>query len=349
MGEIDAARFHVSVLRELVERRSTSRILATWCFIPICTLFCLDGDWESAREYSDRGLEFSPLAQQLLATRVISEHESGQPAQKEVYLNRLIEAMRRRPELVGRTSMATTTVARATADTDLLALAESAALANLLDPSVTPLFAMHAHAALALMAVQSGDKAAASEHYSHLTGQQGAMLWAVTSVDRLLGLLSRCMGETDQAVQHFEDALKFCRKAGLRPETAWICHDYADMLLALDGKGNSGKAIALLDESLAISSELGMLPLMESTAANLERAETQTVQKPTFPNGLTQREVEVLRIVASGKTSAEIATDLVLSRRTVERHISNIYGKTDSRSRAEATAFAFTHGLMPSP
>ena len=349
IGELDAARVHVSVLRELAERRSTSRILSTWCFIPICTLFCLEGDWESAREYSDRGLEFSPLAQQLLATRVISENESGESAQKEVYLERLIDAMRRRPELVGRTSMATTTVARATAATDRLALAESAAIANLSDPSVTPLFAMHAHAALGLMAVQRGDKSAASKHYSYLLGQRGTMLWAVTSVDRLLGLLSRCMGKTDQGVQHFEDALKFCGKAGFRPETAWVCHDYANMLLARDGKEDGGKAIVLLNESLAISTELGMLPLMKSSSEILERAESQTVEKPLFPNGLTQREVEVLRIVASGKTSAEIATDLVLSRRTVERHISNIYSKTGSGNRAEATAFAFIHGLMLSP
>ena len=56
----------------------------------------------------------------------------------------------------------------------------------------------------------------------------------------------------------------------------------------------------------------------------------------------------MLRLVASGKTSAEIAADLVLSRRTVERHISNIYSKTNTRSRAEATAFAFNNGLASS-
>jgi DNA-binding NarL/FixJ family response regulator len=58
--------------------------------------------------------------------------------------------------------------------------------------------------------------------------------------------------------------------------------------------------------------------------------------------------VEVLRFVATGKSNTEIAEKLVLSRRTVERHISNIYSKTDTHGRAEATAFAFIHGLISS-
>jgi DNA-binding NarL/FixJ family response regulator len=103
----------------------------------------------------------------------------------------------------------------------------------------------------------------------------------------------------------------------------------------------------MLEECLAISNELGMRPLMERVAARLDGLAVGPPPAPAYPDGLTQREVEVLRLVASGKTSAEIAAKLVLSRRTVERHISNIYVKTNSHSRSEATAFAFTHGLMP--
>ena len=56
------------------------------------------------------------------------------------------------------------------------------------------------------------------------------------------------MGQLDQAVSHFEDALVFCRKAGYRPELAWTCCDYADALRERDGSGDKEKAIALLDE-----------------------------------------------------------------------------------------------------
>ena len=71
------------------------------------------------------------------------------------------------------------------------------------------------------------------------------------------------MGNLDRAVRHFEGALAFCRKAGNRPELAWTCCDDANVLLERGGEGDRAKAISLLDESLAVSSELGMRPLME--------------------------------------------------------------------------------------
>jgi ATP/maltotriose-dependent transcriptional regulator MalT len=64
-----------------------------------------------------------------------------------------------------------------------------------------------------------------------------------------------------------------------------------------------------------------------------------------LPDGLTAREVEVLRLVASGKTNKDIAVELVLSEHTIGRHLQNIYGKIRVGSRAAATAYAFEHGL----
>ncbi len=78
------------------------------------------------------------------------------------------------------------------------------------------------------------------------------------------------MGNLDQAEIHFEDALVFCRNAGYRPELAWTCCDYADTLLQRNGPGDREKAMSLLDESLAISTELGMRPLMERVLSRRE-------------------------------------------------------------------------------
>ena len=65
-----------------------------------------------------------------------------------------------------------------------------------------------------------------------------------------------------------------------------------------------------------------------------------------LPDGLSARELEVLRFVAAGKSNQEIAAHYVLSRRTVERHLANLYYKIGAHSKAEATAYAYRHGLV---
>jgi DNA-binding NarL/FixJ family response regulator len=66
------------------------------------------------------------------------------------------------------------------------------------------------------------------------------------------------------------------------------------------------------------------------------------------PGGLTDREVEVLACVAVGRSNKEIAAALVISDRTVQRHLANIFTKLDLSSRTAAAAYAFENGLVPS-
>jgi len=65
-------------------------------------------------------------------------------------------------------------------------------------------------------------------------------------------------------------------------------------------------------------------------------------------DGLTPREIQVLRLIAGGRSNREIAADLALAERSVARHITNIYNKIDARSKADATAYAFRHDLVES-
>ncbi len=166
--------------------------------------------------------------------------------------------------------MAIAAIARITGVPDRLEIAEAAAEAVLSERSIQPGLVLFAKVGLSLLAVQTEDKSAAEENYAYLLEQRSTMMWTVSSVDRLLGLLAQTMDNPEDAGAHFEEALAFCRKAGYRPELAWTCCDYADTLLQRNEPGDREKAMSLLDESLAISSELGMRPLMERVLSRRE-------------------------------------------------------------------------------
>ena len=86
------------------------------------------------------------------------------------------------------------------------------------------------------------------------------------------------------------------------------------------------------------------LDRLDAEGTHLSGADARTAV-PAFPHGLTEREVEVLRLVADGRSNREIGEELVLSVRTVERHIANLYLKTGTHGRVEAASYAQAYGL----
>lgn len=119
------------------------------------------------------------------------------------------------------------------------------------------------------------------------------------------------------------------------------------MLLARRGRSDLPRARQLLERALAIYDQLGMQHHAARVRALLAQPHLAAVplRAPAYPDGLTEREVEVLPLIAAGRSNREIADELVLSVRTVERHITNLYGKIDARGKADATAYALGHGL----
>ena len=65
----------------------------------------------------------------------------------------------------------------------------------------------------------------------------------------------------------------------------------------------------------------------------------------SLPDDLTTREVEVLKLIAAGRSNGEIAAELVVSAATVKTHVNHIFQKTGARDRAQAVRYAYEHGL----
>jgi DNA-binding CsgD family transcriptional regulator/tetratricopeptide (TPR) repeat protein len=105
--------------------------------------------------------------------------------------------------------------------------------------------------------------------------------------------------------------------------------------------GDDHSAEMELDAARWIFAELGALPDVARVDALSRSADAQS------PGGLTAREIQVLRLVATGRTNRAVAADLFLSEKTIARHVSNIFTKLGVTSRSAATAYAYEHGLVP--
>lgn len=108
-----------------------------------------------------------------------------------------------------------------------------------------------------------------------------------------------------------------------------------------------GRALrALGDEESALAELRAARDVFVELGAGLAERDAARLLHSTAPAGLTARETEVLRLVAAGKSNPEIASDLVLSEKTVARHMSNIFAKLRVKSRTAAAAFAFDNRLV---
>ena len=132
-----------------------------------------------------------------------------------------------------------------------------------------------------------------------------------------------------QAAEHWQELGVPYELATARMLQGAACRDAGD----LDGAAASFETAGRLFEQLGATRDL----------RNLRDITSST---PELPAGLTNREVEVLRLVAEGMTNKQIAGALFLSEKTVARHLSNIFTKIDVTSRSAATAFAFARRLV---
>lgn len=167
--------------------------------------------------------------------------------------------------------------------------------------------------------------------------------------DHILGRLALTAGDIELALEHLEKAHRFLDEGGWRPHCAWAGFDWAEALLARGAKEDREKAHELLAETQEMARALGMPPLLGRCTKLLGKVPSPKKRKEN-PDGLTEREVEVLRLVALGFTDHEVAEKLFISPKTASNHVSNILRKTHSANRTEAATYAAKAGMLdPEP
>ncbi len=118
--------------------------------------------------------------------------------------------------------------------------------------------------------------------------------------------------------------------------------------LACAALGDRASAELELDAARSAFADLGARPDLDRVEALIGAGSDRTAPDPpaAASSSLTARELEVLALVAEGRTNRQIASELVISAHTVSRHLENIFGKLGVSTRAAATAHAFERGLL---
>jgi class 3 adenylate cyclase/DNA-binding NarL/FixJ family response regulator len=169
------------------------------------------------------------------------------------------------------------------------------------------------------------------------------------AASRYLGALAATMARWSEAEQHFAEALVMNARMGASPWLAHTQYQYAVMLLRRNQPGDPAKAVTLLHEALTTARALGMHALAERVNARMHQPAALALLTSGYLDDLSQREIDVLRLIVAGKSNRDIAETLYISLSTVASHVRHILTKTKTANRTEAAAYAMQHGLSPYP
>ena len=165
-------------------------------------------------------------------------------------------------------------------------------------------------------------------------------------VSRYMGSLAATMERWGDAERHFKDALDMARKMSSRPQVAHAELAYAQMLSARAEQGDRDQARHLLEDAGATATGLGMRSVVHRIDEALKEIGPEPSIRASYPAGLSEREVDVLRLLSKGRSNLEIGEELYITANTVANHVKNILGKTGASNRTEAAAYAVRNDLV---
>lgn len=165
----------------------------------------------------------------------------------------------------------------------------------------------------------------------HRAGNVPQLIITLASVPALLERLDR-----------LDAAATLLAAMAREPSSAHHVADLADLARRVDRKLGARAARA----GAAAGAALDLDGAAAYARHQLELARRVPTARPERPGGLSRREVEVLRLLADGRTAREIAAQLYISARTAEHHVQHVYTKIGVSGRAAATRWALTHGVV---
>jgi DNA-binding NarL/FixJ family response regulator len=207
--------------------------------------------------------------------------------------------------------------------------------------------------AFALAAVPAGERILA-DHYLDAARRRAEVVaaiaaaapadvacWLATAEARHAGVVGA------PTVERWREAVERFGAAGLVVRRAWAQVQEATAIV--EAGDDRGTAAELVAEAHAFAVRLGAEPIRRDAESLVRRARLDVPGVARVPEGdlgLTDREAEVLRLVAAGRTNREIATELFISAKTASVHVSNILRKVGASTRGEAAAIAHERGIV---
>jgi predicted ATPase/DNA-binding CsgD family transcriptional regulator len=323
----------------------------TWTSVAprlLCAVQRQGGDLASARESNQAAMALQPNARLNHVQKALLDFEQGLASAGRESLSRAGETVHSAPLLSwgGSLTVLIPLIAWITGEPVRLESAENAAVELSSSGSLRRGEITNINTGRGLIAVIRKDGDAAKKHYSALFPLRGVVISPEQGIaaDHLLALLSSTIGDQVHARDHFNAAVGFCRTGGLKVELAYTCRDFAQFLVDNGDENDAAIASACCEEATAIASQSGLPRLLDRLGQLREQIGSQPVS-PGYPDSLSEREVDVLRLLAEGLSNAQIGDRLFISLHTVASHVQKILEKTRTANRTEAAMYAVRFGL----